>query len=42
MQLFEKWNEEWLEAIDDKQLNSILKNLTKLQAVFEEKIQEKE
>jgi len=42
MQIFEKWNEEWLEAIDDKQLNSILDNLTQLQAVFEEKIQEKE
>ncbi len=42
MNVFEKWNEEWLEAIDDKQLNSILKNLTHLQAVFEDKIYEKE
>lgn len=42
MRIFEKWNTEWLEAIDDKQLNSILKDLTHLQIVFEDKIQEKE
>ena len=41
MDIFEKLNKEWLEAIDDKQLNSILKSLTHLQAVFEDKIQRK-
>ena len=42
MQIFEKWNEEWLQAIDDKQLHSILKNLTHLQGVFHDKTQDKE
>ena len=42
MLIFEKWNEEWIEAIDDKQLKSILNNLTHLQAVFEEQILEKD
>ena len=42
MQIFEKWNKEWLKAIDDKQLNSILDNVTHLQAVFKDKIQGKE
>jgi DNA-binding MarR family transcriptional regulator len=40
MLIFEKWNKEWLEAIDDKQLNAMLDNLTHLQAVFEDKIKE--
>lgn len=42
MQIFEKWNEEWFEEIDETRRNSILDNLTYLQAVFEKKIQEKE
>ena len=42
MQLFEKWNKEWIAAIDDSQLNAILAGLTDLQAVFAEKIQGQE
>ena len=42
MQNFEKWNEDWLEVFEDKQLDSILNNLTYLQSVFKEKIQKKE
>lgn len=41
MGIFEKWNKEWLEDIDDKQLASILINLTHLQKVFEDNIQKK-
>ncbi len=41
MQSIEKWNEEWLKAIDDKQLISILENLTHLQSVFENKMHER-
>ena len=37
--IFKEWNKEWLEAVDDKQLNSILENLSHLQAVFEDKLQ---
>ena len=37
--IFKEWNKEWLEAVDDKQLNSILENLSHLQAVFEDKFQ---
>lgn len=40
-QIFEKWNAEWLAAFDDKELNSIINNLTRLQAVFKDKIQKK-
>lgn len=39
MEIFTKWNKEWLDAIDDKQLISTLENLTQLQAVFKNKIQ---
>ena len=42
MQNLEQWNAEWLEAIDNNQLISILDNLTCLQSVFERKTQEKE
>ena len=42
MKNFEKWNEDWLEVFEDKQLDSILNNLTYLQSVFKEKIKEKE
>jgi DNA-binding MarR family transcriptional regulator len=38
MEIFEKWNKEWLDAIDESQLISMLENLTKLQTVFEDKI----
>lgn len=38
---FKKWHGHWLEAVDEKQLTSILENLSYLQAVFEEKIQGK-
>ncbi len=37
--IFKKLHKEWLEAVDDKQLNSILENLSHLQAVFEDKLQ---
>ncbi len=37
MEVFEKWNAEWIEAIDEKHLGSMLDNLTELQTVFEEK-----
>ena len=37
--IFKKWHKEWLEAVDDKQLNSMLENLSHLQAVFEDKLQ---
>lgn len=37
MQLFERWNEEWIAAFDDKELNSMLKHLTQLQSVFRTK-----
>lgn len=40
MEIFERWNKEWLGAIDEKRLVSILDNLTQLQAVFKDKIQE--
>ncbi len=42
MQIFGNWNKKWLEDIDNKQLDSILNNLTQLQTVFEDKTQEKE
>ncbi|MCP4160245.1 MAG: MarR family transcriptional regulator [Deltaproteobacteria bacterium] len=35
---FRKWHKEWTEAVDEKQLNSILDNLSYLQAVFEDKL----
>ena len=39
MKIFEKWNKEWIAEIDEKQLDSMLEDLTKLQTVFREKIQ---
>ncbi|MCP4022926.1 MAG: MarR family transcriptional regulator [Desulfobacteraceae bacterium] len=36
--VFKKWHKEWIEDVDDKQLNSILENLSHLQAVFEDKL----
>lgn len=38
MTVFKKWNNEWLEPIDDNELSIILKSLTKIQTVFKEKI----
>ena len=35
---FKKWHGEWVAAVDDKQLTSIVENLSHLQAVFEDKI----
>ncbi len=40
MAVFEEWNKKWLDAIDNKQLVSILENLTLLQSVFKNKLQE--
>ena len=42
MQIFEEWNNNWLEAFDNQQLNLIINNLIHLQTVFKNKIQEKE
>ncbi len=39
MKIFEKWNKEWIDVLDEKQLNSMLENLTQLQTVFKEKTQ---
>ena len=41
MQIFEKWNKEWVEAIDENKLKSIVEHLTHLQAVFEHKTQKR-
>jgi DNA-binding MarR family transcriptional regulator len=41
MQIFEKWNEEWVADINDKQLNSILNKLIRLQTLFEDKSKKK-
>ena len=40
MIIFEEWNESWLGNIDEKQLITILENLTLLQAIFKNKIQD--
>jgi len=42
MRIFEKWNKEWVKAIDEKKLKSIVEHLTFLQTLFENKIQKKE
>ncbi|MCP3940596.1 MAG: MarR family transcriptional regulator [Desulfobacteraceae bacterium] len=36
--IFKEWNKQWSKAVDDIELNSILENLSHLQAVFEDKI----
>jgi len=40
--VFKEWHKEWIEAVDKKQLNSILENISHLQAVFEDKLQRNE
>ena len=42
MEIFTKFNEDWMEAVDDRQINSILENLSHLQTVFKDKIREKD
>jgi DNA-binding MarR family transcriptional regulator len=42
MKLFEKWNQQWLADINDKQLHSILKTLSTLQTVFANKTKQQE
>jgi len=37
MEIFENWNKEWLDEIDNKQIEPILENLTHLQKVFNDK-----
>jgi DNA-binding MarR family transcriptional regulator len=41
MELFEIWNKAWINLIDERQLASMLENLTELQNVFKIKTQEK-
>lgn len=38
MEIFENWNRQWLDEINDKELDSILNNLNHLQQVFENNI----
>ncbi len=38
MEIIEKWNKEWIAAYDQKQLQSMLDNLTLLQTLFKNKI----
>ena len=34
VQVFRKWNHEWMESLEDKQLDTMLENLTHLQAAL--------
>jgi len=36
-EMFKEWNNEWINEIDESKYDSILDNLSKLQAVFKEK-----
>ncbi len=36
---FEKWNREWMSSFNEKQLNSIVENLSQIQTVFTDNIQ---
>jgi DNA-binding MarR family transcriptional regulator len=38
MNRFKKWNREWAGSINEKQLASMLENLTQLQAIFKSRI----
>lgn len=39
MNMFRKWNSEWISTIDEKQLSSMLENLSTLQSVFKDSTQ---